>query len=786
MSATSHKITKFINKRKLPIIFIWITVAIIVAALFAPNFINETTNNFDPPNGSDADSASILLDTYFPNKSDELTHLVVFHNSETVVLGEDLAVLTTQISQEMTTKFKENFVNVAGYYIFADTDLDSIKTQFISKDGTASILAFNFIGEMDVQHDITHYLRDYIKELSITKFDVYVTGMSELAVDTNESIERDMARIDSIVIPLVFLALLILLRNWRYFPITMAPIVMTILLSFGFLERYIVLTGASVQSFVPSVIISIVLGVGVDYNLFLLTRFREERMKGKSVEKSTQVMMNYAGHTVFTSGLTLTISLAGLALFPVTVLSSVGIAITVAILILLAINLTFTPALLLLFGSWIQKSDTSKSSEKADDPKKSRKWYRIGKFATKYNFAVLAIILLLTLPLSFQLLNTTPNSETSFFAPRGSDSEKGFEVLQEYFGPGSIGAVQLIVVPQLVDVWNENVFTSIHSFIEETIEQTSVDAFSISSHTWLNGSKIEHQVAKASITQASPAYNLPQAALYRQYSSGYVSPMQDLAALIEIILPVDPSSPQASSILADMKGIARTVFSNFDFGFTGLTATSSSSIDATFDLFALMILIVIIGIYALVGVMFKAVFLPARLIATIGLTISFIYGAATVVFEYDTFLNDIFPMLDNISVTFWMVPVMSFSIILGLGIDYDIFTIERIKENIWNGMENNEGIARGIEKTGHIITGAGVIMMIAFGGMMFSSSYILVQFGFVLTFSVLLDTFVVRSLLVPAIMSFGENLNWWPNKPPVKDPKVGSIETNTVPLSIAD
>jgi uncharacterized membrane protein YdfJ with MMPL/SSD domain len=757
-----------------------------VAVVFAPNFINETTNNFDPPNGSDAQTASILLDTYFPKKSDELTHLVVFHNRDTVILGEDLAILTTKITQEMTTKFEKNFVNVAGYYIFDGTDLDSIKTQFISDDGTASILAFNFIGEMDMQHDITHYLRDYIKELSITNFDVYVTGMSELAVDTNESIERDMARIDSIVIPLVFLALLILLRNWRYFPITMAPIVMTILLSFGFLERYIVLTGASVQSFVPSVIISIVLGVGVDYNLFLLTRFREERLKGKSVLESTQVMMNYAGHTVFTSGLTLTISLAGLALFPVTVLSSVGIAITVAILILLAINLTFTPALLLIFGNWIQKVDTTIPNQKEDGSKKIARWYRVGKFATKYNFAVLAIILLLTLPLSFQLLNTTPNSETTFFAPRGSDSEKGFDVLQEYFGPGSIGAVQLIVVPQYDDIWSENVFTSIQSFIEETIGKTSVNPFAISSHAWLNGSKIEHQVAIASITPASPAYNLPQAVLYRQYSSAYVSPMQDLAALIEIILPVDPSSPQAGDILADMKGIASTVFSSYEYGFTGLTATSSSSIEATFDLFPLMILIVIIGIYALVGIMFKAVLLPARLIATIGLTISFIYGAATVVFEHDTFLNDIFPMLDNITVTFWMVPVMSFSIILGLGIDYDIFTIERIKENIWNGMENNEGIARGIEKTGHIITGAGLIMMIAFGGMMFSSSYILVQFGFVLTFAVLLDTFVVRSLLVPAIMSFGENLNWWPNKPQIKDPKVASIKSNELPLSIAD
>ena len=81
-------------------------------------------------------------------------------------------------------------------------------------------------------------------------------------------------------------------------------------------------------------------------------------------------------------------------------------------------------------------------------------------------------------------------------------------------------------------------------------------------------------------------------------------------------------------------------------------------------------------------------------------------------------------------------------------------------------MDDKEAIAEGLSKTGRIITGAGVIMMIAFGGLMLSSSYLLMQFGFVLSFAILLDTFVVRSLLVPAIMSFAEKYNWWPSVPP--------------------
>ncbi|NIQ16141.1 MAG: MMPL family transporter, partial [Candidatus Dadabacteria bacterium] len=111
--------------------------------------------------------------------------------------------------------------------------------------------------------------------------------------------------------------------------------------------------------------------------------------------------------------------------------------------------------------------------------------------------------------------------------------------------------------------------------------------------------------------------------------------------------------------------------------------------ELTYSSFVLIILIVIFAIYALVAIMYRAVILPIRLIFTIGLTISFIFGATRLVFETNTYLNNIFPVLDDIEVTFWMVPILTFSIILGLGMDYDIFTIERIRENVKKGMSNS-------------------------------------------------------------------------------------------------
>ncbi|MCE7734521.1 MAG: MMPL family transporter [Candidatus Heimdallarchaeota archaeon] len=776
--AFSTKYTNLLNKQKIPIIIAWTVIGLGLTVFFAGNFFNVTTNNFSAPEGTDAYKANALLTEYFPEREEQISHILVATNPGSNILTAEFTQFTIDITSDIQHEYGSKLVSAQGYFLFAGTELDDFKDGFVSTDLSTSIIILSLDGDSEFQKESTEVIREHISSYEINSFKVYTTGFGELQADTDESIERDLATIDAIVIPIVFIALLILLRNYRYFPITLAPIALTIGLTFATLERIVVSTGIEIQSFVPSVIISMTLGVGVDYSLFLLTRFREERLNGKSVDDSVSKMLEHAGHTVFTSGLTLTIALVGLAFFPISILSSVGISISVAILILLAINLTLTPALLLLIGKYVEKDRTSeiedsKSSPQPDSDTVQTKrgiFYRVGKFATKRNGLILGAVLLLTLPLAAQIVNSNPRAETAFFSPRGSSSESGFELLEQHFGPGIISPVTLIVVPNDNDAWGENTFDKIDGFIAAAISETQLERINFNSHVSVGGIRIGYFLSQALLypnaADNNTIYDSQDAMNYRNFAPQYVNALNN-SAFIEIVLPVDPSSPAASDLLKDLKRIAdQTLINDFEYGFTGITAESSDMIASTYDLFPMMILFVVIGIYIFIGLMFRAVILPARLIATIALTISFIYGAATVVFEYDTFLNDLFPALDNIEVTFWMVPVMSFSIILGLGIDYDIFTIERIRENVWNGMENDEAIAEGLDKTARIITGAGIIMTIAFGGMMFSSSYILVQFGFVLAFSILMDTFVVRTLLVPAIMSFAEKMNWWPNLPP--------------------
>ncbi|MCE7734849.1 MAG: MMPL family transporter [Candidatus Heimdallarchaeota archaeon] len=776
---------KFVMKRKKSIIVFWFFIAILMISLFTPNLIGRLTDDIPPPEGTTADEGNTLLSTYFPEVDTSQGHVIVLESiNENSILSSELKLFTQSLQGFAQTNYADELIKFAGYYIFDQTELDPFKGQFVSSDNTTSFITLYFNGDGDFQAEVAEDLREFVTELSPDYdeiFDSYTTGLAALRMDLKENAEADLKRIDVIVIPLVFLALIIILRNWRYFPITITPILMSIAITLGILERVVALTDMTLQSFVPSILFSITLGVGVDYNLFLLTRFREERLNEKSVVESVGKMIHYAGHTVFTSGLTLTITLLGMAFFPFIAISGVGFAIGISIAVLLAINLTLTPSLLLIFGHWVEKSpkETQEIEPEDDfdgdesDTKTAHTkgiFYTIGKFATKRKYSLIFVILLLTLPLSLQLLETTPESEMAFLAPRDSDAGTGFLLLNDKFGSGVLSPLQLVIIPDSGDVWSSAVFDDFQRFINQIIETTIIGPEAFFSHAFLGGAPVPYAVALNFTDSSSLSFNSQQATIYRSMTSQFVSSSDGIegdAAIIQIILPVEPSSPEARDLLHDIEDIAEDEFGTYYIvGYTGLTANDDSSISRTYELFPLIVLLVIIAIYALIGFMFKAVMLPARLIFTIALTISFIYGAATVVFQYDTFLNDLFPVLDGVSVIFWIIPVMTFSIILGLGMDYDIFTIERIKENVWNGMENDEAIAQGIAKTGSIITGAGVIMMISFGGLIFSSSYMLMQFGFILAFAVFLDTFVVRTLLVPSIMSMAEKANWWPSSPP--------------------
>jgi uncharacterized membrane protein YdfJ with MMPL/SSD domain len=162
---------------------------------------------------------------------------------------------------------------------------------------------------------------------------------------------------------------------------------------------------------------------------------------------------------------------------------------------------------------------------------------------------------------------------------------------------------------------------------------------------------------------------------------------------------------------------------------------------------SLMITIIAGIVFIIVGVMFRSLFVPIRLLITIALPICLVYGLGVLVFEQGLLF------WKKVEALYWLAPVMSFSILVGLGLDYDVFLFSRVVEYRRMGYTDRASILKGVYKTGGIITAAGIIMAIAFTGPTMSNQLVLNEFGFMLCVAVLVDTFVVRYVFSVHLLS---------------------------------
>lgn len=200
----------------------------------------------------------------------------------------------------------------------------------------------------------------------------------------------------------------------------------------------------------------------------------------------------------------------------------------------------------------------------------------------------------------------------------------------------------------------------------------------------------------------------------------------------------------------------------------GSAAIEYDAVEAVYGAFPFVVSITIVVVFTLMAIFFRSIVTPLRSVVSIAMTLFFVFGLCVLVYQHGilnwTHVPSWTSTGDEIS---WLVPVMAFSIIVGLALDYDVFLISRILEyRTEYELDHESSIVAGLYSTGGIITAAGVIMAVAFGGLMFSSSPVLYQWSFLLTSAVLLDTFVIRTLIVPIVMKLTGEWSWWPRRLP--------------------
>jgi predicted RND superfamily exporter protein len=255
------------------------------------------------------------------------------------------------------------------------------------------------------------------------------------------------------------------------------------------------------------------------------------------------------------------------------------------------------------------------------------------------------------------------------------------------------------------------------------------------------------------------------------------SPYGAQATYVTATLGVDPFSDRGVAWLVSARKLIEQLEASGRLRGVHVHLQSSAAIEydaqqAVYHSLPWMMFVTTAAVFILMGFFFQSFFLPLRSVVSIGLTLGFSFGLGVLVYEKGIGNWIGAAALSSPQNEFcWLVPVMSFSLIVGLALDYDVFLVSRILEYRLEGYEHKSSIAAALHSTGGIITAAGIIMAVAFGSLLFSSSAVLCQWSFLITAAVLFDTFVVRTVVVPIVTSLaGGKWCWWPREMP--DPRV--------------
>eukprot|EP00471_Norrisiella_sphaerica_P012042 CAMPEP_0184504814 /NCGR_PEP_ID=MMETSP0113_2-20130426/52661_1 /TAXON_ID=91329 /ORGANISM="Norrisiella sphaerica, Strain BC52" /LENGTH=786 /DNA_ID=CAMNT_0026894473 /DNA_START=654 /DNA_END=3014 /DNA_ORIENTATION=+ len=393
-------------------------------------------------------------------------------------------------------------------------------------------------------------------------------------------------------------------------------------------------------------------------------------------------------------------------------------------------------------------------------------WYRSTKFLIQWPWVIFTILIPLALiaPAAFQLLKFRYSVANTQIAPRNSPSMECYRRVERNFPLGLMDPLYVIVDGSRYGggaVKNAEFFNTSALIAQMISERTQVSPMGVTAVSYLNGTSIDWNTAQ--ILLANPGPTNPYPAFFNTSTNSNMD-----AALITITTPFAPFGDDMKPFTSSIRNILKDpkLSPKYSYYFAGAAVWMVDATTTTFELFPYIILATVLAIFLMISFLLRSAFIPIRYTFTLVFPLSFIFGLAVMIYQ-DGVLNGLsWDAIRGTDGMYWLAPIITFPICTGLALDYDIFLMCRVAEYRMEGYTNRASILKAVHETGGIITAAGIIMAIAFGGMLFSTTDTLNQIAWILFSSVLFDTFVVRTILVPAVLTIAAAVNWWPRKVP--------------------
>lgn len=799
------KYFRFLVRFKWAVIVFWLA-CLGVGIGIGPKFLAYVSINVSPPAGTPGHAAKATFDSLYEDKS----------HAQTYVFYLECGQCSTAVTPEMyryaddvlsaAQNWRGGFVqSVQSYWTYPNGS--SVQSRFLSTSNPRAMLALATTNDESDTEKLAEYvkhLRDSIKAIALEDGDyVGVVGGTTILVDSIKETTTSVTLIDSIVLPLALGVLVYVVQSWRFLIIPIVNVGTCLLLSFAIMYGVTHVT-AKAPSFVPSVMEAMVIALSIDYSLFLLTRFRFESLtRRRAPMEAVREALIHAGEVVLMSGITLVCCFLGMIGFPSQSVYMVGVGCSICLTLAIVINLSMTPALLLAFPRFFSRfqfcpfcskteevqaegpnealddwppsrntavnavRESAPNGENTEESMKRSYFYRSTKWFIRWPYVLLTVLVPLALiaPAAVQIFDMDVSINANQICPRKSDSAKVLDLVNDNFPPGFLNPLYVIVDGGEDNALHHNAFfDAVNTLSSLLVNQTALSTDDVTSIAELEGQRLNWDSAQA-ILKTVPQYR----SFYHANIDG-----RNASTLVTLVTPFEPWGDQISDFndaVLDAFDDPRLKASGLQFYLGGAPIWMVNASRKTIELFPWIIVATVGAIFLIISATFRSTFIPLRYAFTLVFPLGFIFGVAVLFYQKGALNGLGIDALRGTNGLYWLTPIIAFPICTGLALDYDIFLTCRIYEYRLEGYTTDASILKAVHETASIITAAGVIMAIAFGGLLFSSIDTLNQLAWILFSSVLFDTFVVRTILVPAVVSMSKNVQWWPRKVPQNDLK---------------
>jgi RND superfamily putative drug exporter len=728
--------------------FRWLIVAVwIVAVLAAVRLLPSLSSVAQSANAqflssSDPSVQAAQLAAPFQTKNPSGTVLIVALRDSGPLTAEDNAAIARE--EQAAQQVSE---------VTAVVDLG------VSKDGRAAealvTVAASALSSDAASLSVVSALRaSFAKADAPPGLSFHLTGPLAVAVDAaNTNAGNNITRFTLLF---VVVLLFVVYRAALAPLITLIPAALAVALS-GPLIAELATAGVAVSSISQLLLVVLVLGAGSDYGLFLSFRVREHLAAGQEPGEAVVVAVERVGAAISYSAVVVAVALLALLLAPFGLYRGLGPALAIGIVVMLAASLTLTPALLAIFGRrafW--------PTRPAESAQRIGLWGRLAERVVRRPVLTLAVGVVLFGVFSAGLIGYRTGGLTSG-SPATSDSAAGAAVVAAHFPKATVGSEQLIL-RFASPVWD------VPSVLTRTqMQLADAPAFeSVAGPLGTGSGSLTAEQLAGLHTTLGPAASLPP----RPPSGSTVSP--DLYAAYrssaQFISPdgktiqyyaVPRAGPVGSAAAADAIPAARDALASVAvavgaeaYGVAGQDATTFDIDRASTASLELVIPVVLVLILILLGLMLRSIVAPWYLALTVALSYLATLGFAMVVFVH----------IGGSDGLIFVLPLLLFVFSMALGADYNILLMSRIREEAHEAPNLSVALIRAIGITGGTITSAGIILAGTFAVLgLVGGSTQAQQLGFSIAFGVLLDTFFVRTLLVPSIAVLLGRWNWWPS-----------------------